>query len=100
MKETDARYELGAGTISDAGGVGSQALSWTYKPRYTDHELGGRFPVKRTWNPQIHDGRDGALTSFKPASAGVLPPFFRLQSTQHVTMFSHSVRPPRERGTT
>ena len=35
-----------------------------------------------------------------PASAGVRPPFFLLQFTQQVTMFSQSLRPPCATGTT
>ena len=34
------------------------------------------------------------------ASCGVRPPFVRLQRAHAVTMFSHVVRPPRERGIT
>ena len=34
------------------------------------------------------------------ASLGVRPPLARLQGAQAVTMFSHVVRPPRERGMT
>jgi hypothetical protein len=45
-------------------------------------------------------GRRGARSSFIPASAGVRPPFFRLQEMQQVTMFSQSLRPPWATGTT
>ena len=45
-------------------------------------------------------GRRGSRCSFMPASAGVRPPFFRLQFTQQVTMFSQSLRPPCATGTT
>src|SRR3569833_427538 len=33
-----------------------------------------------------------------PASRGVRPPFLRIQGAQAVTIFSHVVRPPLERG--
>ena len=45
-------------------------------------------------------GRFGVRRRCMPASAGVRPPFFRLQVTQHVTMFSQSLRPPWATGTT
>ena len=45
-------------------------------------------------------GRRGWRSSRIPASAGVRPPFFRLQVTQQVTMFSQSLRPPWATGTT
>src|SRR4029434_6519248 len=45
-------------------------------------------------------GRRGCRCRRIPASAGVRPPFFRLHDTQHVTMFSQSLRPPCATGTT
>jgi hypothetical protein len=45
-------------------------------------------------------GRFGYFTRCMPASAGVRPPFLRLQETQQVTMFSQSLRPPCATGTT
>ena len=45
-------------------------------------------------------GRRGVRRSFIRASEGVRPPFFRLQVTQQVTMFSQSLRPPCATGTT
>ena len=39
-------------------------------------------------------GRLGYFTRCMPASTGVRPPFLRLHDTQHVTMFSQSLRPP------
>jgi hypothetical protein len=45
-------------------------------------------------------GRRGVAISRMPASAGVRPPFRRLQLMQHVTMFSQSLRPFWATGTT
>ena len=45
-------------------------------------------------------GRFGCRSRLIPASAGVRPPFLRLQLTQQVTMFSQSFRPPCATGTT
>src|SRR5690348_1212191 len=45
-------------------------------------------------------GRTGWRSGRMPASLGVRPPLARLQGAQAVTMFSHVVRPPRERGIT
>ena len=49
--------------------------------------------------PQIA-GRFGIRSRCMPASAGVRPPFLRLQLTQHVAMFSQSLRPPWATGRT
>ena len=45
-------------------------------------------------------GRLGGRSRCMPASAGVRPPFLRLQVTQQLTMFSQSFRPPWATGTT
>ena len=45
------------------------------------------------------DGRGGRIRG-SPAWRGVLPPLRRLQSMQHVTMFSQTFRPPWDTGIT
>ena len=45
-------------------------------------------------------GRRAVWNGCIPASRGVRPPLLRLQGAQAVTIFSHVVRPPRERGIT
>ena len=45
-------------------------------------------------------GEEFHKSAMRRASRGVLPPFLRLHSMQQVTMFSHTLRPPCETGTT
>ena len=46
------------------------------------------------------EGIHGCHNSGIPASSGVREPFFSLQEAWAATAFSHSPRPPRDRGTT
>ncbi len=59
------------------------------------------------WNRKVRRSASGSFVGFTGftfsgmrACSGVRPPFFWLQGTQAITMFSQFVMPPSERGFT
>jgi len=56
--------------------------------------------VRRQSANSAREGIHGCHSSGIPASSGVRQPFFSLQDAWAATAFSHSPRPPRDRGTT
>src|SRR5688500_9682126 len=85
-----------------AGGAWERQVSSSsaFQYRKSRQLSGAKFNVSLMRTAGAESGRLGGRSRCMPASAGVRPPFRRLQETQQVTMFSQSFRPPCATGTT